>query len=73
MVMGLLNNAGWHVNHKRVERRREGLKVPQKQGKKRRLWLSDGSCVRLKLNVRTMSGPMTSSRIALLTGGPIGH
>ena len=50
MVTGLLNNAGWHVNHKRVERiwRREGLKVPQKQKKKGRLWLSDGSCVRLR-------------------------
>lgn len=47
MVTGLLNNAGWHVNPKRVERiwRREGLKVPQKQKKKGRLWLKDGSCV----------------------------
>jgi putative transposase len=37
MVTGLLNNAGWQVNHKRVERiwRREGLKVPQKQKKER--------------------------------------
>lgn len=45
MVTGLLNNAGWQVNHKRVERiwRREGLKVPQKQRKKVRLWLNDGS------------------------------
>ena len=50
MVTGLLNNAGWCVNHKRVERiwRREGVKVPQKQSKKGRLWLNDGSCVRLK-------------------------
>ncbi|MCH2163113.1 MAG: IS3 family transposase [Marinovum sp.] len=50
MVTGLLNNAGWSVNHKRVERiwRREGLKVPQKQRKKGRLWLNDGSCVRLR-------------------------
>ena len=50
MVTALLNNAGWCVNHKRVERiwRREGLKVPQKQRKKGRLWLNDGSCVRLK-------------------------
>jgi putative transposase len=50
MVTGLLNNSGWHVNHKRVERiwRREGLKVPQKQAKKGRLWLNDGSCVRLR-------------------------
>ncbi len=49
MVTGLLNNAGWHVNHKRVERiwRNEGLKVPQTQRKKGRLWLNDGSCVRL--------------------------
>ena len=50
MVTGLLNQSGWHVNHKRVERiwRREGLKVPQKQPKKGRLWLNDGSCVRLR-------------------------
>ena len=50
MVTGLLNNAGWCVNHKRVERiwRREGLKIPQKQKKKGRLWLNDGSCVRLR-------------------------
>lgn len=50
MVTGLLNNSGWQVNHKRVERiwRREGLKVPQKQKKKGRLWLNDGSCVRLR-------------------------
>ncbi len=50
MVTGLLNNAGWGVNHKRVERiwRREGLKVPQKQKKKCRLWLNNGSCVRLR-------------------------
>lgn len=36
MITGLLNNAGWHVNHKRVERiwRREGLEVSQKQAKK---------------------------------------
>jgi transposase InsO family protein len=49
-VTGLLNQAGWHVNHKRVERiwKREGLKVPHKQRKRARLWLNDGSCVRLR-------------------------
>jgi transposase InsO family protein len=49
-VTALLNEAGWCVNHKRVERiwRREGLKVPQKQKKRGRLWLNDGSCVRLR-------------------------
>jgi putative transposase len=49
-VTALLRGEGWLVNHKRVERlwRREGLKVPQKQPKRRRLWLADGSCVRLR-------------------------
>ena len=49
-IAALLRDAGWQVNAKRVERlwRREGLKVPQKQPKKRRLWLHDGSCVRLR-------------------------
>ena len=46
----LLREAGWRVNDKRVERlwKREGLKVPQKQPKKSRLWLNDGSCIRLR-------------------------
>ena len=41
---------GWVVNDKRVERiwRQEGLKVPAKQPKRGRLWLGDGSCVRLR-------------------------
>ena len=45
----LRTQAGWMVNDKRVERiwRREGLKVPAKQPKRRRLWLADGSCMRL--------------------------
>jgi putative transposase len=49
-VTALLRDAGWAVNRKRVERiwRREGLKVPQKQPKKGRLWLNDGSCIRLR-------------------------
>ena len=49
-VTALLQAEEWRVNHKRIERlwRREGLKVPQKQPKRRRLWLNDGSCVRLR-------------------------
>lgn len=49
-ITALLRNDGWRVNHKRVERiwRREGLKVPQKQPKRGRLWLNDGSCIRLR-------------------------
>ena len=47
-ITALLCREGWRVNHKRVERlwRREGLKVPQRQPKRRRLWFNDGSCVR---------------------------
>jgi transposase InsO family protein len=46
--------AGWVVNDKRVERiwRQEGLKVPAKQPKRGRLWLADGSCVRLRPEYR---------------------
>jgi len=49
-ITALLRNDGWQVNHKRVARiwRQEGLKVPQKQPKRRRLWLNDGSCIRLR-------------------------
>jgi len=49
-ITALLHAAGWAVNVKRVERiwRREGLKVPRRQPKKGRLWLNDGSCVRLR-------------------------
>jgi hypothetical protein len=38
------------INDKRVERiwQREGLKVPHKQPKRGRLWLADGSCIRLR-------------------------
>jgi putative transposase len=49
-ITAMLHAAGWAVNVKRVERiwRLEGLKVPAKQPKKGRLWLNDGSCVRLR-------------------------
>lgn len=49
-VTALLRDAGWLVNAKRVERiwRREGLKVPARQPKRSRLWLADGSCIRLR-------------------------
>ena len=49
-VWGLLRMQGWQVGVSRVERiwRREGLKVPRKQPKRGRLWLNDGSCIRLR-------------------------
>jgi len=49
-ITALLNGESWQVNHKRVERiwRTEGLRVPKKQPKRGRLWLNDGSCIRLR-------------------------
>ena len=49
-ITAMLKQEDWNVNHKRVERiwRKEGLKVPKKQPKRSRLWLNDGSCIRLR-------------------------
>ena len=49
-ITAMLRREGWRVNHKRIQRlwSREGLKVPSKQPKRRRLWFNDGSCVRLR-------------------------
>lgn len=49
-ITALLWAAGWVVNVKRVERiwRQEGLKVPHRQPRRGRLWLNDGSCIRLR-------------------------
>ena len=58
-ITALLRLEGWWINHKKVERtlapaasagvwRSEGLKVPQRQPKRGRLWLNDGSCIRLR-------------------------
>ena len=49
-ITALLRTAGWQVGKDRVQCiwRREGLKVPAKQRPRARLWLEDGSCVRLR-------------------------
>lgn len=49
-ITAMLRVQGWQVNHKRVERiwRQEGLKVPARQKKRGRLYLNDGSCIRLR-------------------------
>ena len=49
-ITALLQRDGWQIDKDRVERiwRREGLKVPQKQKPRGRLWCNDGSCVRLR-------------------------
>ena len=49
-ITWLLRDAGWAVGTDRVQRiwRREGLKVPIKQRPRSRLWLNDGSCIRLR-------------------------
>ncbi len=50
MITAMLRGKGYRINHKRVYRfwRSLGLKVPAKQPKRRRLWLNDGSCIRLR-------------------------
>ena len=50
LIAGLLEQEGWSISRSRVERiwKQEGLKVPQKQPKRGRLWLADGSCIRLR-------------------------
>jgi putative transposase len=50
IVTGLLNLQGWQVGKDRVYRiwRQEGLKTPKKQKPRGRLWLNDGSCLRLR-------------------------
>jgi len=49
-VWSMLHDLGWEISVSRVERiwRREGLKVPSKQPERGRLWLNDGSCIRLR-------------------------
>lgn len=69
-IPGTLRTEGFRVNHKRVEGpwRREGLKEPPKQPKPGRLWLDDGSFVRLRPERPNLSGPTTSSTTAPTTG-----
>ena len=49
-VQELLRMEGWHVNHKKVERlwREEGLQLPQRHKKRRRLYHHDASVIRLR-------------------------
>ena len=53
-ITALLQQEGCTVNLKRVERlwRREGVQVPRRQPKRKRLWLNGGSCVRLRSSCR---------------------
>jgi putative transposase len=48
-IHALLREEGWKISPSRVLRiwRQEGLKVPHKQPRRSRLWLNDGSCIRL--------------------------
>lgn len=49
-ITSMLQMEGFEVGKDKVHRiwQEEGLKVPQKQPKRSRLWLSDGSCIRLR-------------------------
>jgi putative transposase len=49
-ITSMLHLEGFTVGRDRVHRvwRNEGLQVPQKQPKRARLWLGEGSCIRLR-------------------------
>ena len=49
-IAELLRIEGWKVNHKKVERiwREEGLQLPQRHKKRRRLYHKDSSIIRLR-------------------------
>ena len=50
MIAELLRAEGWHVNHKKVERlwREDGLQLPARHKKRKRLSLKDASVIRLR-------------------------
>lgn len=72
-ITALLREEGFSVNHKRVERiwRQEGLKGPQKQPKRKRLWLTDGSCIRLRPERRNHVWSYDMAMIRTTDGRPI--
>jgi hypothetical protein len=71
----MLRDAGWQLNDKRVERlsRHEGLKFLMKQSKRSRLWLDDGSCIRLRPQHVDHVGHTTSSTTGQKMSGRIGR
>ena len=50
MIAELLRAEGWHLNHKKVERlwREEGLQLPARHKKRKRLYHKDASLIRLR-------------------------
>jgi transposase InsO family protein len=72
-VTGMFRREGWRVNNKRVERlwRREGLKVPRRQRARRRLWLNNGSCVRLRPTHRNHVWSYDLAVISTRDGRPV--
>ena len=49
-IAELLRVEGWQVNHKKVERlwREEGLQLPERHKKRKRLYHKDSSVIRLR-------------------------
>jgi len=49
-ILELLRIEGWRINHKKVERlwQEEGLQLPQRHKKRRRLYHKDSSIIRLR-------------------------
>ncbi len=74
-VTAILHGEGWKVNPKRVERlwRQEGLKVPSRQPKRRRLWLMTVPVFGYERLARTTSGAMISYMNGPMMGEPFGY
>jgi hypothetical protein len=70
-ITALLKQAGFLIGTDRIQRigRRAGLKVPQRQKPRGRLWLHDGSCVRLRPKTPTTSGATISWLLPPTTDG----
>ena len=61
-IAQLLGTSGWRVNHKKVDRiwREEGLQLPERRKRKRRLYHKESSILRMRPNGLTMCGPSIS-------------
>ena len=70
----MLREEGWLVNPKPIYRlwRREGLKVPAKQPKRRRLWLKTARVSGLAPSIAIMCGATISSSTGLMMSGDCG-
>jgi len=71
-IAELLRIEGWQVNHKKVDRlwREEGLQIPQRHRKRRRLYHKDSSVIRLRPRYQNQIWSIDSVHDKLANGRP---